>query len=163
MQIGRCIYTPVIKHGLLFLATYGHPAMLVTPDGFWPDQGFFAMLVRSAIFLPDGNPKNCLARFWYIFLNLIATNMLYPTTSSVLHDLWEAMLVMLEKNMLDTSLLDCCYVSRFLVVFKNVLSYQQLWIGSQKEERTNGNHLLWKLKTNNLTKEERTNIAMSFT
>ena len=33
---------------------------------------------------------------------------------------------MLEKNMLDTSLLDCCYVSRFLVVFKNVLSYQQL-------------------------------------
>ena len=93
IYIQKLIYTPVIKHGLLFLATYGHPTMLVTADGFWPDQGFFAMLVRSAIFLPDGNPKNCLARFWCFFLNLIATNMLYPTTSSVLHDLWEAMLV----------------------------------------------------------------------
>ena len=146
------------------------------------------MLVRSATFLPYGNPKNCLARFWYIFLNLIATNMLYPTTSSVVHDLWEAMLVDVRKNMLDTSLLDCCYVSRFLVVFQNVLSYQQLlgeamlvvfkkvWgyqqllgeamlvvfrMGPKKEDRMNDNHFFWQLKTNNLTDEIRTNITMT--
>ena len=122
------------------------------------------------------------------FLNLIATNMLYPTTSSVVHDLWEAMLVDVRKNMLDTSLLDCCYVSRFLVVFQNVLSYQQLlgeamlvvfkkvwgyqqllgeamWVvfrmGPKKEDRMNDNHFLWQLKTNNLTDEVRTNITMT--
>ena len=96
--------------------------------------------------------------------------MLYPTTSSVVHDLWEAMLVDVRKNMLDTSLLDCCYVSRFLVVFQNVLSYQQLLgeamlvvfrMGPKKEDRMNDNHFFWQLKTNNLTDEVRTNITMT--
>ena len=57
-----------------------------------------------------------------------------------------------------------------LVVFKNVLSYQQLLgeamlvvfrMGLKKEDRMNGNQFFLQLKTNNLTDEERTNITMT--
>ena len=156
-------YTPVIKHSLVFVATCRHFAMLVIPNGFGGHQGFIAMLVIGFPGFPDGNPTNCLARFWWFFSNLIVATCwrsVSSTTSSVLT--WSLgsyvrwCLVMLEKNMLDTSLLECCYVSRFLVVFKHVLSYQQLlgkamlvmfWIGFKNHLRpTTPTTKEWRIK-----------------